>query len=290
MSAPSTESNGYERHPELWFADGTIVLQAENTQYRVYRGILERYSPILKAALENAPERKPVAGCPVFDLNDSVLDSTPFLLALFSPEYVPAEHLLDRFEPVGAPPWLLNRLGMLRLRDRGAQAVWCRKLGNEIDVVGKGVLAGKTEAVRTDTALLEDRSLPVIPSERVLNFAQRLLCDGVSADEVAEVEERTEGAQHLGRDVALNRGRFFITTLAPSSKFITKSWTTSANAIAAGKPARSNVRDADKTPKRRQECQANDWKAGHKNECKVRKQICAWDFEWDAFDNERWFL
>ncbi|KAF7295807.1 MYND-type domain-containing protein [Mycena chlorophos] len=38
------------------------------------------------------------------------------------------------------------------------------------------------------------------------------------------------------------------------------------------------------------ECQANDWKAGHKNECKVGKQICAWDFEWDAFDNERWFL
>ncbi|KAF7295797.1 hypothetical protein HMN09_01122600 [Mycena chlorophos] len=91
MSAPSTESNGYERHPELWFADGTIILRAENTQYRVYRGILERYSPNLKAALENAPERKPVAVCPVFDLNDSVLDSTPFLLALFSPEFLPSK-------------------------------------------------------------------------------------------------------------------------------------------------------------------------------------------------------
>nr|GAT54149.1 predicted protein [Mycena chlorophos] len=91
MSAPSTEPNGYERHPELWFADGTIILRAENTQYRVYRGILERYSPILKAALENAPERKPVAGCPVFDLNDSVLDSTPFLLALFNPEFLPTK-------------------------------------------------------------------------------------------------------------------------------------------------------------------------------------------------------
>lgn len=61
---------------ELWFEDGTIVLEAEATQFRVYRGILAANSAIFRDmfGLCQPAEEDTVDGCPIVRLHDSAKD------------------------------------------------------------------------------------------------------------------------------------------------------------------------------------------------------------------------
>ena len=38
----------FDKHPTLWFDDGNVVLIAENTGFRVYRGVLAKHSEIFR--------------------------------------------------------------------------------------------------------------------------------------------------------------------------------------------------------------------------------------------------
>ncbi|CAA7266000.1 unnamed protein product [Cyclocybe aegerita] len=68
------------RSAEYWLEDGNIILQAENTQYRVHRSILSRQSTVFADmfSLPQPPEFGPgeslVDGCPVVHLQDSAED------------------------------------------------------------------------------------------------------------------------------------------------------------------------------------------------------------------------
>jgi hypothetical protein len=67
------------KHPicsQPWFEDGNVILEAEATQFRVYRGILAANSTIFKDMFEFAqPEGDGnVGGCPVVQLSDSAED------------------------------------------------------------------------------------------------------------------------------------------------------------------------------------------------------------------------
>ncbi|GJE90699.1 hypothetical protein PsYK624_068430 [Phanerochaete sordida] len=70
---------------DLWFEDGTIVLQAENTLFRVYTGILARHSPFFKN-LFTLPQPEVIErydDCPLVKLaEDNAQDAHDFLLAL----------------------------------------------------------------------------------------------------------------------------------------------------------------------------------------------------------------
>jgi len=73
---------------EPWFNDGNIVLQAELTQFRVYRGVLAASSDIFADMLSlpqltAAPGDSIVDGCPVVFLADSANDWHHVLKALF---------------------------------------------------------------------------------------------------------------------------------------------------------------------------------------------------------------
>jgi hypothetical protein len=59
-----------------WFDDGNIILEAELSQFRVYRGILSAHSVIFKDmfALAQPSEGGDVDGCPVVHLSDSTED------------------------------------------------------------------------------------------------------------------------------------------------------------------------------------------------------------------------
>jgi len=59
-----------------WFEDGNVILEAEATQFRVYRGILAANSGIFKDMFEFAqPEGDGDVGeCPVVKLSDSAED------------------------------------------------------------------------------------------------------------------------------------------------------------------------------------------------------------------------
>ncbi|KAJ7154360.1 hypothetical protein C8R43DRAFT_1066365 [Mycena crocata] len=79
-----------QRVGQLWFEDGNIVIQAGNSQFRVFRGILAAQSPVFKDmfSLPQPADSEAVDGCPVVRLHDSKEDLTVFLRAIFDPEFL----------------------------------------------------------------------------------------------------------------------------------------------------------------------------------------------------------
>ncbi|KAF8209368.1 hypothetical protein K438DRAFT_1929823 [Mycena galopus ATCC 62051] len=78
-----------QRVHELWFSDGNIVIQAGNSLYRVYRGALASRSFVFQdmLSLPRPPESELVEGCPFVELPDPAIEVTPFLRAIFEPEF-----------------------------------------------------------------------------------------------------------------------------------------------------------------------------------------------------------
>ena len=61
--------SNFTKHSELWFDDGNVVLVAEDTGFRVYRGLLARYSEIFRDMFR-LPQPETTAaetyeGCPI---------------------------------------------------------------------------------------------------------------------------------------------------------------------------------------------------------------------------------
>ncbi|KAJ7611822.1 hypothetical protein FB45DRAFT_941104, partial [Roridomyces roridus] len=73
------------RHAELWFDDGSIVIQAENTQFRVHRSILAARSLIFRDmfSFPQPLDAELVEGCPLARLHDSAAELSVFLRAIF---------------------------------------------------------------------------------------------------------------------------------------------------------------------------------------------------------------
>ena len=64
---------GLMRSPAFWFADGTVVIQVENTLYRVYRGLLGSRSMVFHDTFsvpQPAEEGMAIEGCPLVQLHD----------------------------------------------------------------------------------------------------------------------------------------------------------------------------------------------------------------------------
>ncbi|KAF7353923.1 hypothetical protein MVEN_01078400 [Mycena venus] len=97
-----------KRVQELWFEDGNLVIQAGNSQYRVYRGVLAARSPVFQDMLSipQPPESELVDGCPLVWLPDAEAEVTSFLKALFDPQF---------FMPFPNPTQLEIVAGCLRL-------------------------------------------------------------------------------------------------------------------------------------------------------------------------------
>ena len=70
---------------ELWYADGTVVLETQGTYFKVHRGILAKASPVFQtmfAPLQNPTGGEIYDGCPVFHLQDIAQDLRHLLKAL----------------------------------------------------------------------------------------------------------------------------------------------------------------------------------------------------------------
>lgn len=88
---------GLTRHPDLWFKDGSVVLRAENTLFRVHISQLSRHSaffrdlfslpqPRIQSSISNCvdvDEGLQMEGCPVIVLHDSAQDVENLLTALY---------------------------------------------------------------------------------------------------------------------------------------------------------------------------------------------------------------
>jgi len=75
------------RHPDLWYNDGSIVLNAETTLFRVHRTILSAYSTVFSDMFSNPqpPNQDAIDGCAVICLHDTANDMEFLLRALINP-------------------------------------------------------------------------------------------------------------------------------------------------------------------------------------------------------------
>ncbi|KAJ7782677.1 hypothetical protein B0H16DRAFT_1357055 [Mycena metata] len=111
MTSPAVKRQRTENtttRSEIWYDDGSVVLQAENTQFRVHWSILGQKSSFFRGmqSLPQPPHDQPtVDGCAVVELHDTVLDVEYLLKALYDSMF-----LLQKALPLPAVAALI-RLG-----------------------------------------------------------------------------------------------------------------------------------------------------------------------------------
>ncbi|KAJ7020156.1 hypothetical protein C8F04DRAFT_974669 [Mycena alexandri] len=71
----------------LWMPYGDIILQAESTQFRVNRDILERNSPVFREMFTTQPEEPTIEGCPIVLLSDAAMDWELLLERLYDYQF-----------------------------------------------------------------------------------------------------------------------------------------------------------------------------------------------------------
>ncbi|KAF7351068.1 BTB domain-containing protein [Mycena sanguinolenta] len=94
MSSPSAKRQRTEHasitRSNIWYRDGSVVLQTESTQFRVHWGLLSQHSPFFRD-LENIPQppdEPTIDGCPIVELQDSAVDVEHLLTALYDPTFL----------------------------------------------------------------------------------------------------------------------------------------------------------------------------------------------------------
>jgi hypothetical protein len=110
-SSATSAEHGHRRHPDLWFEDGSVVLCAEGTLFRVHMSLLSRHSVCFRDMFAiPQPSRNPgittqcvqtklgpadarddhlreYDGCPVVHLHDIAEDVGNLLTALYDGPY-----------------------------------------------------------------------------------------------------------------------------------------------------------------------------------------------------------
>ncbi|KAJ7023079.1 hypothetical protein C8F04DRAFT_1135592 [Mycena alexandri] len=114
------QPNSPKRVEELWFEDGNIVLQAGDSQFRVYRGILAVRSHVFQDMLSfpQPPDSDLVDGCPLVHLPDSEIEVCFFLKAIFDPEFLMPFPSKTTFDAVTSCLRLSHKYGVDFLRRR----------------------------------------------------------------------------------------------------------------------------------------------------------------------------
>lgn len=87
------------RSPDLWFEDGSVILQAETMIFRVYRGILAAQSSVFRDmfSVPQPSEHERMDECPFVHLHDSAEDLGYFLKALLDARLEPHSWTLIPF-------------------------------------------------------------------------------------------------------------------------------------------------------------------------------------------------
>lgn len=72
---------------DLWFSDGNLILETENSLFKVYSGLLVRKSSVFRDMF-TFPQPNDHKDVPTVRLYDSTEELTWFLKAILDPEYV----------------------------------------------------------------------------------------------------------------------------------------------------------------------------------------------------------
>jgi hypothetical protein len=79
------------RSEEVWYEDGNLIVRAENTLFKVYRGVLASKSTVFAdmfTVSSSGLANETLDGCELVVLQDSAVDVGPFLKAMVDVEYV----------------------------------------------------------------------------------------------------------------------------------------------------------------------------------------------------------
>lgn len=81
---------------DIWYHDGNVILQAGNTQFKVYQGALAEASSVFKDMFSfpqpPVADTEPVQGCPVVRVSDSAEELKIVLQAIFQLQCVLSYH------------------------------------------------------------------------------------------------------------------------------------------------------------------------------------------------------
>ncbi|KAK7036046.1 BTB domain-containing protein [Favolaschia claudopus] len=120
MAVDAETSREPHRLEDLWFDDGNLVIQAQSTLYWVYRGFLSSRSTVFEdmLALPQPPDAELVGGCPLVRLPDPENEVTPFLKAIFLPEFFMPYPARTNFDDLSGCLRLSNKYEVDYLRKR----------------------------------------------------------------------------------------------------------------------------------------------------------------------------
>lgn len=99
----------HDKVSDLWFEDGNLILQAENTIFRIYRGHLSARSSVFRDMFEFPPPaegNRTLDGMPIIEVYDTAEDMKQFLRAILDSEF---------FEPPPSPTTLHITHSVLKL-------------------------------------------------------------------------------------------------------------------------------------------------------------------------------
>ncbi|KAG2010433.1 hypothetical protein CC2G_013261 [Coprinopsis cinerea AmutBmut pab1-1] len=125
-----SDSNAEEQvvnSTEYWFSDGNIILQVENTRFRVHKSVLAIHSPILHDmfSVPQPPEGEEfVEGCPVVQLWDRAEDWELLLwISYRGVQYRLQENTRPHLNTVAALLRLGHKYEMADYRDHGRRSL-----------------------------------------------------------------------------------------------------------------------------------------------------------------------
>ncbi|KAJ7030063.1 hypothetical protein C8F04DRAFT_1236791 [Mycena alexandri] len=77
-------------HTSAWYQDGSVVLQARDTQFRVHFGVLASQSTFFREmqGLPQPPDQPTVECCQVVEMQDDVFDVKHLLTAIYDPTFL----------------------------------------------------------------------------------------------------------------------------------------------------------------------------------------------------------
>ncbi|KAJ7070071.1 hypothetical protein C8F01DRAFT_1115149, partial [Mycena amicta] len=116
----SGSTAGPQKAEGLWWEDGGMVLQAENTVYRISRDFLATHSPVFRdmILLPVPSDEETFEGCPLVRLSDTAKDITSFLNALVHYDFFPPHPLPTTFPVLSSVLRMSDKYGVDGLRAR----------------------------------------------------------------------------------------------------------------------------------------------------------------------------
>ncbi|KAF8193314.1 hypothetical protein BJ912DRAFT_960647, partial [Pholiota molesta] len=174
------------RHPEFYFADGSVVIIVERTAFRVHQSVLARHSDVFSDMWDVPQPMKTELydGCPTVILSDSVNDFVDVMRVIYD-----AFHF-DKLKPDTSLAMLITFVsGILRISTKYSMQQLRNKCISIIQEKFPSTLRGCDEVLTRGIQYVPSEIVRIIPLARETTVPKVLpwafyLCAHISVDEI----------------------------------------------------------------------------------------------------------